>query len=241
MTRRLSMEWPDPAPFKDRDGAPIRILAVSDHMDNTLLDQRNRQAIGRIDMILGCGDLECDDLAFIADGFNAPLVYVHGNHDDPERWAAAKSFCPDAINSTSVRHECGISIAGLSWPGPRGRRAARSERKAWNQALRLATRRLGRPEPVIVISHVPPLGVGDMPTNGYHRGFRGYLWLLRRLGPQLWLHGHTPLAAAAEWKLRRGPTTLVNVTGAVVIELLPPGSAAAPPTTPAATPAEGSR
>lgn len=228
MTRHLTIEWPDPAPFKNRGGAPIRLLAVSDQLDPTLLNRRNREAIGPIDLIVGCGDLDCDDLSFIVDGFNAPLVYVHGNHDSDARWAACKSYCPEAILSTALHREVGLGIAGLTWPGPRGPRAARSERTAWSQALRLATRRLGRPDPVIVISHVPPLGVGDIPSNGYHRGFRGYLWLLRRLEPPLWLHGHTPLAATSDRHIKRGPTTLVNATGAVVIDLYPPGSGAGP-------------
>ena len=79
-----------------------------------------------------------------------------------------------------------------------------------------------------MISHAPPLGAGDIPSDDYHRGFSGYLWLLRRLEPPLWLHGHTPLAATSDWQIKRGPTTLVNATGAVVIELSPPGSGAAP-------------
>ncbi len=123
-----------------------------------------------------------------------------------------------------MHHEAGLSIAGLTWPGQRGPRAPRSERGAWNQALRLALRRLGRPEPVIVLSHVPPRGAGDMPGGEYHRGFRGYSWLLHRLRPPLWLHGHTPSAAAPEWHIQRGSTTVVNVTGAVVIEIWAPGS-----------------
>ena len=224
----MAIVWPDPAPFRGRGDAPIRLLAVSDQLDPTLVDRRNREAIGPIDLIVGCGDLDCDELSFIADGFNAPLVYVHGNHDSDTRWAAYKSYCPEAIQSTAVHHEVGLAIAGLTWPGPRGPGAARSERKAWSQALRLAARRLGRSEPVLVISHVPPLGVGDIPGNGFHRGFGGYRWLLRRLKPPLWLHGHTPLAAASDWQIKHGPTTLVNATGAVVIELWQPGSETAP-------------
>jgi Icc-related predicted phosphoesterase len=75
---------------------------------------------------------------------------------------------------------------------------------------------------MIVLSHVPPLGAGDIATDAYHRGFRGYRWLLERLEPTLWLHGHTPLAAAHDWKVQVGGTAIVNVTGAVVIDLLPP-------------------
>ena len=65
MTRRLTIEWPDPAPFRDRDGMPIRILAVSDILEPTLTDARNRIAIAPVDFIVGCGDLDQDDLAFI--------------------------------------------------------------------------------------------------------------------------------------------------------------------------------
>jgi hypothetical protein len=223
MTRRLSIEWPDPRPFDGRDGAPIRLLAVSDTMEPALADGRNRAALGSIDLILGCGDLDCDDLTFVADGFDAPLIYVRGNHDSDERWGQCGNTCPDPIHSTAVLHRVGLSIAGLAWPGRRGRLANRNERTAWSQALRLATRRVGNLDPIIVISHAPPLAAGDVPTDNYHRGFRGYRWLLERLEPTLWLHGHTPLAAAREWKVQVGKTTIVNVTGAVIIDLLPPG------------------
>ena len=63
MTQRLSIGWPDPRPFDGRDGAPIRLLAVSDTIDPALADSRNRAALGTIDLILGAGDLDCDDLA----------------------------------------------------------------------------------------------------------------------------------------------------------------------------------
>jgi len=236
VTRHLSIEWPDAAPFRDRGGAPIRLLAISDQFNPALGDERSRRAIGPIDLIVGCGDLDCDDLAFLADGFNAPLVYVLGNHDAGPRWETSKAYCPEAIRSTAAHHEAGLTIAGLSWPGQRGPGAHRSEGGAWRQALRLGVRRLGRPTPAIVISHVPPLGAGDMPSAaGYHRGFRGYSWLMRRLRPPLWLHGHTPLAATTEWHIQRGSTTIVNVTGAVVIEIWAPGSWAASIAEPAET------
>ena len=226
MTKRFTIEWPDPGPFNGRDGAPIRLLAVSDVLEPTLLDSRNRQALGPVDLIVGCGDLDCDDLTFIADGFNSPIVYVQGNHDSNERWEQRRGYCPEAIHTTQIIQRAGLPIAGLTWPGRRGKGGNRSERVAWSQAMRLATRRLGRVDPMIVLSHVPPLGAGDVPTDPYHRGFKGYRWLLERLEPTLWLHGHTPLAATTEWKIQVGPTTVVNVTGAVIIDLIPPTDAA---------------
>ena len=121
-----------------------------------------------------------DDLAFIADGFNAPLLYVHGNHDTNEGGPERQESCPEPIQSTATLHQAGLSIAGLTWPGVRGKGGHRSETAAWNQAMRLATRRLGRLEPLIVLSHVPPLGSGR----------RGH----GRLPPRL---QGLPLAAAA--------------------------------------------
>lgn len=222
MTRRLSIEWPDAKPFKGRDGAPIRILAVSDVLEPTLVDKRNRSAVAPVDLIVGCGDLDCDDLAFIADAFDAPLIYVYGNHDSDERWKRCVGLCPDAIQSTAILRRVGLSMAGLTWPGRRGKGGNRSEKTAWRQALRLAMHRIGHLEPLIVLSHVPPRDAGDVRSDAYHRGFKGYRWALERIEPTLWLHGHTPMAAATEWKMRVGNSTVVNVTGAVVIDLLPP-------------------
>jgi len=59
---------PDQRPFDGRDGAPIRLLALSDMIEPALADARNRSAVGPIDLIVGCGDLDCDDLAFVPMG-----------------------------------------------------------------------------------------------------------------------------------------------------------------------------
>ena len=46
MVRRLTLERPDPHPFKARDGRPIRWLAVSDDPDPALDHAINRADIG---------------------------------------------------------------------------------------------------------------------------------------------------------------------------------------------------
>jgi Icc-related predicted phosphoesterase len=75
-----------------------------------------------------------------------------------------------------------------------------------------------------MISHVAPEGAGDVTTDVYHRGFRAYRWLLDRTQPPLWLHGHTTTALVQELQVSAGATTVVNVTGAVLVELLPPAA-----------------
>jgi Icc-related predicted phosphoesterase len=216
MIRRVTLPWPEA--IKSADGGPVRLLAVSDEPEKALDFERNRHELGKIDAVLGCGDLEPDYLSYLADAFKAPLIYVRGNHDRGANWKALAENLPETLVGRCDWIE-GISLVGLSWPGDdRDRNAIRSEQAAWRQALPLGVRST-RQRPLIVLSHVPPRGLGDTPEDHYHRGFAAYEWLCRRLHPTLWLHGHTSMAATEEWRVTWGETTLVNVTGAVVIEL----------------------
>lgn len=216
MIRRLSLERPgDLAAGVEA----ARLLAVSDERDHALEEEVNRRRLGRIDAILGCGDLEPDYLAFLADAFHAPLLLVRGNHDRGGAWDAGHVHIPTPLDGRT-EHIAGLAAVGMSWPGPARGRAVRTELGAWRQAVALWLRaRLRGTPPRIVLSHVPPLGHGDVVGDPYHTGFSAYHWLCRRLRPLLWLHGHTPAAAGPQWRTSLGATTLVNVTGAVLIEL----------------------
>ena len=219
MIRHVGLPWPDNADAKDPARAPVRLLAVSDEPERAFDFERNRAQIGRLDAVLGCGDLRPDYLAFLADAFCVPLLYVRGNHDRGVNWKETGEVLPGPLNGKCERIG-GVSLIGLSWPGEdeRSTRAVRDESAAWGQALRVAARP-PRHRPLIVLSHVPPRGYGDTPEDDFHRGFAGYEWLCKRLQPTLWLHGHTPMAAARDWRVTCGATTLVNVTGAVLVEI----------------------
>ncbi|HYM84180.1 MAG TPA: metallophosphoesterase [Candidatus Dormibacteraeota bacterium] len=241
MTRHLELEWPDPRPFAGRKGEPIRLLAVSDELDPALGHDVNRERLGRIDMVIGCGDLGADELCFLGDAFGVPLIYVLGNHDRGGRWAQSAPRLPTPLARFST--ELGLGFVGLSWPGHDrpGLHARRDERAAWvdvaRVVVRLAIRRLtGRAAPVLVVSHAPPRGLGDGP-DAYHRGFAGYRWLVERLRPPVWLHGHTNPASTERRDVRAGPTRLVNVTGSVLIELRPPSQRGSAPAGTSAGPA----
>lgn len=227
MTRRLSLTWPDARPFADRAGRPIRILAASDEPDPALEDPRNRDGLGPIDAIVGCGDLEPPWLTFLGDAFHAPVVYIRGNHDRGGAWTEPDRF-PAPLRSGTTARVAGINVIGLEWPAVDAPGNRRRDGRAWPSVLRIAGRAVvarlrGRWEPSLVISHAPPRGVGDTPEDAYHVGIGAYRWLLDRLRPPIWLHGHTNVAAARELTIERGPTILVNVTGSIVVELAPPG------------------
>lgn len=224
MTRRLALQWPDPRPFHRLGRDRIRILAVSDEVDPTLGEPRNRASLGDIDLVIGCGDLSPDALAFVADAFGAPLVFVRGNHDTGEGWLVKSRLLPAPLASGVPTRHAGVLIVGFPWAG--GQIVARrDELGGWQQALGVAARRLlARREPMLVASHAAPRGAGDGSRDAYHLGFQGYRWILDRYRPPLWLHGHTPLTSG-EWRVECGRTTVVNVTGSVLVELTPPPGA----------------
>jgi uncharacterized protein len=230
LIRRVRVDWPDARPFAGRDGRPIRLVAASDEHEPAIEFERNRLELGPIDGILGCGDLDPSWLAFLADSFHAPLVYVLGNHDEGGGWDERRPVVPDPLQVGRIDRIAGIPIAGLEWPSNHEAGRRRRSDLAWVQALRVAWSRWrdrlsGRAEPMLVISHVPPEGLGDA-ADPYHRGFGAYRWLLGRLRPPLWLHGHTTTASVSELSLQAGATLLVNVTGIVLVELMPPAGAA---------------
>jgi Icc-related predicted phosphoesterase len=226
MIRRISVRWPDDRPFRDRDGRPIRLLAASDEREPSMEVEANRVAIAPLDGVIGCGDVDPAWLAFLADCFQAPLVYVRGNHDQGGEWDARDRVVPEPLGSGSTTRLAGILVGGFEWPDAGADHNRRRPDLAWWHVLRLVLHRLlpaaRRREPLVVISHVAPEGAGDVPTDVYHRGFGAYRWLLDRLRPPLWLHGHTTTALVPTLEVSAGQTRVVNVTGAVVVELLPP-------------------
>jgi len=198
-----------------------RILAVSDEREPALERAENRDRLQPLDGILGCGDLEPAYMAMLADAFCVPLLYVRGNHDRGLGWVAASPLIPEPLADARSHDLRGLELIGLSWPGDPGGRAERDEQAAWRQVLRKGLMPRRSSSPCLVISHMPPAGAGDDPSDAYHRGFRAYEWLARRLHPVLWLHGHTTVAARSMRVVEVASTTFVNVTGATLVELAP--------------------
>jgi hypothetical protein len=231
LTDRLALTWPSPEPFANRDGLPVRVLAVSDETDASLESDRTRQVLGELDLVVGCGDLEPPYLAFLADAFKVPLAYVRGNHDVGRAWSVGeRAMLPEPLEDGRLHEEDGLSLLGFSGsPIYAPRHGAGAEQQVsdfamWRRVLRAWPRTLGH-GPLLVVSHAAPRGLNDAPDVA-HRGFPAFRWLVDRLAPPLWLHGHTSLVRrGVDGRCRRhGSTLLVNVTGAVLVELRPPAT-----------------
>ena len=125
MTRTLTVVWLDPKAFEGRDGAPIRLLAVSDDVDRALDYAINREKIGRIDAVVGAGDLEPSYLCFLGDAFGAPVAYVRGNHDRGGHWMETLVDAPQPLSRPSNAWASGQTTVRLRVIRPRRRPVAR--------------------------------------------------------------------------------------------------------------------
>ncbi|MCA1569908.1 MAG: metallophosphoesterase [Chloroflexi bacterium] len=224
MTDWLSVRWPDPLPFAGRNHRPIRILAVSDEPDPTLDSTGTRERIGKVDLIVGAGDLETDYLAFVADAFHAPLRYVRGNHDVGAAWSdTRRALLPEPMPDGRVISELGLRLIGFSGsPIYNGRDMQVSSLGMWRRVIG-ASSAAQRARPVLVVTHAPPRGMND-DADRAHRGFTSFRWLADRLSPPLWLHGHTALVRRGmdDRCARHGGTLFYNCTGATLVELTSP-------------------
>lgn len=228
MTNRLSITWPDPLPFAKRDGRPIRLLAISDEPDRTLESTASRKGLGQVDLIVGAGDLEPDYLSFVADAFHAPLRYVRGNHDEGAAWAhTRRTLLPEPMRDGVVVDERGLRLIGFSGSPVYNQGGMQvSGMGMWLRVVRAASR-AQRARPVIVVTHAPPRGVND-DSDLAHRGFQAFRWLVDRVDPPLWLHGHTALVRRGidDRSAMHNGTLFYNCTGATLIELMPPATGA---------------
>ena len=60
----------------------MKILVLADEESKYLWDYFEKEKLEGIDLILSCGDLKPEYLSFLASFTKAPVLYVHGNHDD---------------------------------------------------------------------------------------------------------------------------------------------------------------
>jgi calcineurin-like phosphoesterase family protein len=90
----------------------------------------------------------------------------------------------------------GLTVAGLGgsvWyaEGPNRYTQGEMRRRALRLEARARLRKaLWRDRVDVLITHSPPLGVGDLPDDPAHVGFSAFHRLVAKLRPKLLLHGH---------------------------------------------------
>lgn len=195
----------------------MKILCVSDFVVPDLQQSSTIQQMAPVDAIISSGDLPPEYLMFLHAAFEAPLLYVKGNHDIRYRHKPPLG-CTD-IHGRIV--ETGgyriLGLAGSRWynGGPNQFTEAEMKRIVW----KLRPSIWWRKGVDIVVSHAPPRHVHDA-EDRCHRGFKCFRWLIDRYAPLFFLHGHVhqTFADPTQRITRLGRTRVVNTCGYTVIE-----------------------
>jgi hypothetical protein len=180
---------------------PMKILTISDKVDDLLYSPAIKTHFGDVDLILGCGDLPHYYLEFIVTLLGGPLFYVIGNHANAvkHRYAPRGQWeypggCEN-IDGRVVRYKK-LLIAGLEGSMRYNNKPdfQYTEREmAWKAHqlapwLMLNKLRYGRYLDIL-ITHAPPEGIHDR-TDRCHQGFRAFLTFMERYRPAYLIHGH---------------------------------------------------
>jgi len=179
----------------------MKILTVSDKVDELLYSSAIKRRFGDVDLVLGCGDLPAYYLEFIVTMLGKPLFYVIGNHANAvkqrherrEKWEYPGG-CIN-IDGRIVRHK-NLLIAGLEGSmrynnNPNFQYTEREMAwKMWQLAPALLWNKLlyGRYLDIL-ITHAPPKGIHDK-SDRCHQGFQAFVTLMDRFRPRYLIHGH---------------------------------------------------
>ena len=169
----------------------MRILAIADQESSYLWDHFEKSKLEGIDLIISCGDLNPNYLSFLATFTSAPVLYVHGNHD--ERYNQTPPEGCICIEDKIYVHQ-GIRILGLGGsmrykPGE----CQYTERQMKARVNKLKLQLLRRRGFDILVTHAPAYQLNDG-MDLPHQGFRAFLTLLDRYQPKFFLHGHVHMS-----------------------------------------------
>lgn len=202
----------------------MRILVVSDQVNNILHSPAILDHARGVDLILSCGDLPAEYLEYIVSMLNVPLYYVMGNHGGS---GGEKEFPDGGENLDSRSVECqGLLIAGLEGSMRYNSRPhyqytendMRAKIATLTPALVMNKARYGRFLDIL-ITHAPPFGIHDADDLPHH-GFKSFIWLIDHYQPRYVLHGHKHVLDNRERTLTtRGATTIINTYGYRFLEI----------------------
>ena len=166
----------------------MRILAIADEPSPRLWGDLCRDALRGTDLILSAGDLPAKYLSFLTCFTDAPIVYVHGNHDDRySKEPPEGCLCADG----KIVEVKGVRILGLGGSiryRPDGANMYSEKEMAYRIArLRRTMRATGGFD--ILLTHAPIRGFGDQ-DDYPHRGFECFGPLLDAWHPAVMIHGH---------------------------------------------------
>jgi Icc-related predicted phosphoesterase len=209
----------------------IKILTISDKVDELLYSPAIKRLCADVDLVLGCGDLPFYYLEFIVTMLGGPLFYVMGNHGnavkkrhEPEYLWEYPGGCEN-IDGRVVRYKK-LLIAGLEGSirynnNPYFQYTEREMAwKVWQLAPSLVFNkvRYGRYLDML-ITHAPPRGIHDK-EDRCHWGFDAFRTFMDRFRPRYLIHGHVHVYNPSEpTESVYKHTTVINTYGYKTLEI----------------------
>ena len=168
----------------------MKILVLSDVESKYLWDCPGYTQSNQIDLVLSCGDLKPDYLSYIATFSRAPVLYVHGNHDDCyEKTPPLGCIC---VEDQIYSHQ-GVRILGLGGSMRYRDGIHQHTQSEMNRRVRRMMLRIWLHHGFdILLTHSPAWELGD-DSDPAHQGFEAFRRLMERYEPRMMIHGHTHL------------------------------------------------
>ena len=187
----------------------MKILAIADEESKYLWDFFEKEKLEGIDLILSSGDLNPRYLSFLATFTSAPVLYVHGNHDDKyERIPPEGCIC---IEDQIYEHE-GVRILGLGGsmryrPGVN----QYTEKEMVKRVKKLRFKLFRKKGFDILLTHSPAYQLNDG-RDLPHQGFQIFNTLMDKYKPRFFIHGHVHMAYGRQHKRydQYGDTHVIN-------------------------------
>ncbi len=187
----------------------MKILVIGDEESKYLWDYFEKWKLEGIDLILSSGDLNPNYLSFLATFTNAPVLYIHGNHDDKYH-----DTPPDGcicIEDDIYVHN-GVRILGLggSMRYNSGINQYTERQMKW-RVRRLKLKLLRRKGFDILLTHSPAYQLNDG-EDLPHRGFQIFHDLLEKYKPRFFIHGHVHMTYGMKYTRyhKLGDTHVIN-------------------------------
>ena len=218
----------------------MKILCVSDTTSSLAFSSQVRDIFRDTDLVLSCGDLPVESHDYLSTMLRTDVYYVYGNHNletfqqemdrdgqqigklEPEY---SRKFYGFLLDGKCIRDKkTGLLIAGLGGSmryneGMSQYTEAQMRRRIrrliptllWNK------RRYGRYLDIL-ITHAPPLGIGD-DVDLCHKGFECFLRFMDRYKPRYLVHGHVHLDDRnAHRETQYKDTKVINIFGCYRID-----------------------
>jgi len=196
----------------------MKILFVSDEESPYLWDYYKPGKLDGIDLIISCGDLSPEYLTFLVTMGRAPVLYVHGNHDDEyKRNPPEGCECIDG----KIVEVGGLRILGLGGSQRYNRGYHQYTERQMKMRILMLNHQLRKHKGVdIVVTHAPVRGMGDDDSR-VHRGFESFLYLLEKYKPHYWVYGHVHLRYSNRHQrlIQHKNTTLINACERYMLEI----------------------